>query len=377
MLLGLFIELLPPGGVQRIGRHAAAALTSMAEEQGLRCRLLSVNDPPGRHHLEVGGIPFEFEGFEGRRTRFALATALAARRSRWAYLSHPGLAPLGVVLKAVRPSCDFWIQLHGVEAWERLPLPHRAGLRLARGITAVSRATAEQAATAQGFDPRRVTVLPPALDPEFERANATGEDPSIVPGSKIVLTVARLAASEQYKGVDTVIRALPAVLTAVPETAYVIVGDGDDRRRLEQLAAALGVSDRVCFFGSATSEQLVSQLRSCAVFAMPSRREGFGISYLEAMWFRKPVVAGNHGGTPEVVVDGETGFLVEHGRVDPLAEVLVRLLRDDGLRAEMGEAGHSRVRSTYTFATFRRRIAQLPEKSSSRRRMSVREAARV
>jgi glycosyltransferase involved in cell wall biosynthesis len=108
-----------------------------------------------------------------------------------------------------------------------------------------------------------------------------------------------------------------------------------------------------------SDEELVELYKSCDIFLMPSRQEGFGIVFLEAMAFKKPVIGGNHGGTPEVILDNETGFLVEHGDVDGLADRIAILLRDPELCKRMGEAGRRRVEENYTFEPLRRKLMDL------------------
>jgi glycosyltransferase involved in cell wall biosynthesis len=92
---------------------------------------------------------------------------------------------------------------------------------------------------------------------------------------------------------------------------------------------------------------------------MPSRAEGFGIVFLEAMAFGKPVIGGKHGGTPDVVRDGVTGFLVEYGDVDGLAARILSLLQDEGLQKQMGQAGRQYMEENFTFTHFQRRLVHL------------------
>ena len=102
---------------------------------------------------------------------------------------------------------------------------------------------------------------------------------------------------------------------------------------------------------------------------MPSKGEGFGLVFLEAMAFGKPVVAGAHGGAPEVVEDGVTGFLTPHGDVEALSGVLRRLLSDARLRSEMGRRGRERVEARYLFEHFQARLATILDELVEGRRL--------
>ncbi|MFQ5914083.1 MAG: glycosyltransferase family 4 protein [Nitrospinota bacterium] len=359
MILGLFTELLAPGGVQRVGRHTFAVLTALAREQGLSCRLLSLNDPSGRHELRVGDLAVTFQGFGRRKARFVLAVLAEAPRVRLAHIGHPNLAPLGLLVKLLRPSARYSVAAHGFEVWESLPLVRRLGLRLAHVVTAPSQFTREKMVAVQKLNPEKTRVLPWALDAGFLRMDGTTALPKPrLPSGKLLLTVARLAASERQKGMDAVIRTLPRVLEVVRDTYYLIVGDGDDRLRLQHLAEEEGVADRVLFAGTRSDDELASYYDACDIFVMPSRQEGFGVVFLEAMAFGKPVIGGKHGGTPEVVIDGVTGFLVQHGDVEGLAFRLIQLLRDPELCNRMGAAGRRLVEENYTFEHFRRGLVQ-------------------
>jgi len=183
-----------------------------------------------------------------------------------------------------------------------------------------------------------------------------------------VLSVCRLDAREQYKGVDTVIRALPIVLARVPDLEYLVVGSGSDLERHKRLAADLAVADRVQFLGSVEERTLRATYESCDVFVLPSTGEGFGIVFLEAMHCRKPIIAANSGAAPEVVRDGETGMLVESGNIAQLAAAMIALCTNRSERDRMGNAGHARLQENFTFDHFKRRLheivlAELPTKA--------------
>jgi len=259
---------------------------------------------------------------------------------------------------------QYWVAAHGVEVWSPLSPVRRLALRQARGITAVSAFTAERVVQAQGLDPGKVFLLPPALEPGFANGRRTGASLPLPPQSRLILTVGRLVSSEPGKGIDTVIRALPRVLSVVPDAFYVVVGEGNDQARLERLAQESNVRDRVLFLGEQSLRDLKEYYSRCCAFVMPSRQEGFGIVFLEAMAYGRPIVGGNHGGTPEFVQDGVTGFLVEYDRVDVLADRLIRLLQDEELCRQMGDAGRRTVEANFSFEQFRGRLTRILDGSS-------------
>ena len=154
------------------------------------------------------------------------------------------------------------------------------------------------------------------------------------------------------------ISALPQVLQSLPDTILVLVGDGQDRPRLEQLAQDVGVTAHTRFLHGLTQEELFACYAHCDVFALPSKGEGFGLVYLEAMAHGKPVIGGAHGGALDVIVDGETGLLVPHGDAAKLAAAMQRLLVDPARAAAMGSQGRQRVQTLYTFERFQIALTQ-------------------
>ncbi|MFJ9669849.1 glycosyltransferase family 4 protein [Streptomyces sp. NPDC101221] len=181
----------------------------------------------------------------------------------------------------------------------------------------------------------------------------------------VVLCAARLV---PRKGQDTLIRALPWVRRAVPDAVLLLVGDGPHGSGLRQLALREGVLDAVFFAGGHPHHALPAFYAAADAFAMPCRTrraglevEGLGIVYLEAAASGLPVVAGDSGGAPDTVREGETGYVVDGRSVAATADRLIRLLRDPRLARAMGEEGRRRVRAEWSwdhsYATLRHLLA--------------------
>lgn len=363
MIIGLFPELDAAGGIQLAGRHIAAVMNAFARERSLRCELLSLNDSPGDHTLTVAGEEFSFRGFGRSKLKFAAAaTRIASRGARVVLAAHPNLAPVAQTMKLVRPRLRSVICTHGVEVWEPLGTARRWSLRRANVILAPSMCTAERAARVQKLTSTKIRRLPWALDPQFAARAAASRAhalPAAYPGGRVILSVGRWNSSQRYKGMDHLIAALPRLLTDLPEVQLVAVGDGDDLGWLENLAEGNGVARHVHFVRGVSQDELGAWYSACEIFALPSRGEGFGLVYLEAMAYGKPVVAGAHGGAPEIVEDGVTGYLVPHGDLPQLATALAALLGDAELRQKMGARGQSRVQREFLFAQFAKSLKKI------------------
>jgi len=356
VLIGLFPELDAPGGVQRAGRHLAAVLTEFATSRGMECRLLSLNDSPELHRMTLAGREFVFTGCERSKGRFTVTAVKAARRkAKLVLAAHPNLAPVVQAMRIVAPRMKSIVCAHGADVWEPLGLLQRLALRHSNLVLAPSKDTAEHVATEQGVPEERIRVLPWGLDPQFEALISPGSHPVLpenFPSGRVILSVGRWLAAERYKGMDTLITALPRLLTQRPEVQLVLVGSGDDRAWLEDLAEQTGVNRHVHFLTGLTYSEIAACYAACEIFAMPSGGEGFGLVYLEAMACGKPVIGGLHGGAPEVIQDGVTGYLVPHGDPIQLATSLETLLADPVHAKEMGARAKQRAEHEFRFNVF-------------------------
>jgi phosphatidylinositol alpha-1,6-mannosyltransferase len=182
-------------------------------------------------------------------------------------------------------------------------------------------------------------------------------------GRPVAVCVSRLV---PRKGQDMLIRVWPAVCRAVPEAALLLVGGGSYRAELERLATSCEVGDSVVFTGNVPWSELPAHYDAGDVFAMPCRTrrhgldvEGLGIVYLEASATGLPVVAGDSGGAPDAVLDGETGLVVDGRSAPQLAEALIGLLADPERARAMGEKGRSWIEREWTWERQAARLDRL------------------
>ncbi|AKK28384.1 glycosyltransferase family 4 protein [Mycobacterium sp. EPa45] len=259
---------------------------------------------------------------------------------------------------------------HGHEVgWSMLPIARSALRRIGDTtdvVTFVSHYTRGRFASA--FGPGAVLEhLPPGVDADrfhpdpgaradLRRRYGLGDRPTVVCVSRLV----------PRKGQDMLIKALPGIRRRVPDAALVIVGNGPYADDLHKLAGQVGVTDDVVFTGGVPSAELPAHYAMADVFAMPCRTrgsgldvEGLGIVFLEASAAGVPVVAGDSGGAPETVKNGETGRVVDGRSVEEITDAVSGILADPDLGARMGEAGRRWVEADWSWATHTARLAEL------------------
>lgn len=208
----------------------------------------------------------------------------------------------------------------------------------------------------------KVVVIHPAVD--VSRFNQRGLSLKEKFGkNKVILTVARLVES---KGHESVIRAMVLVREQFPEFKYVVVGDGPLELFLRGLVKDLGLDNTVIFEKGITDEMLPAYYQACDIFVLASREifergevEGFGIVFLEAAAASKAVIAGNTGGVPEAVIDGQTGILVDPLDIENMASSIVRLLQDEKTRETMGNKAKERVAQEFNLEKLKTQLQKI------------------
>lgn len=292
------------GGIALYNRDVAAALASMASVAEIT--VLPRIIPRGDQHQE---IPPKVRFASGAAAgRFAyLGNLLRLKRERFdlVFCAHVNLLPAAMLFAR-----DPVLFVYGIEAWRPCRRIADRLLRRCRGVVSISRITRDRLVAWSGFD-GPAFLLPNAIHQSSFGIRQRNEELASrygLEGKRVLLTVGRLVSSERYKGFDEVLRVLPRLPRDV---AYLIAGDGDDRRRLETLAASLGVRDRVVFTGFFPESEKADLYSLADAYVMPSRGEGFGFVFLEAMAAGVPVIGSRHDGGREALRDGELGLLVD------------------------------------------------------------------
>lgn len=321
------------------------------------------------------GVPAEWLRYFSLPGGFGLPTAgafLFARivglvrelqRSQPIDLVHAHAAlPCGhaAMLLSAELKLPYVVSVHGLDAFSTEQVHGRAGdwcrrisqrvYRSSRRVICVSEHVREQ--VLEGTGPScRTSVVYNGVDPELF---SPGSEPSAE--GLVVLSVGNLIPT---KGHEVLIRAVAALAADSPTMALEIIGDGGERGRLEKLATDLKIAERVRFLGRRSRHEVAAAMRRCTVFALPSRYEGLGCVYLEAMSVGKPVIGCRGQGIAEIIQQGSNGFLVGPDNEKELTLVLSMLLGDESRRRNLGAAARDTILERLTLAQQAESLARI------------------
>ncbi|MBW4468158.1 MAG: glycosyltransferase [Pegethrix bostrychoides GSE-TBD4-15B] len=330
--LFLFLEIFErEGGIQSFVRQIFRSLAALEPVPSADVFLL--RDRCCEHPFASPALRFHY--FKTRSALLsrlwiigALLLYLLRHRPQRLICGHLYLAPL--VWLCCKPfGIPYTVITHGKEVWAPLPCWQRLALQQADQIWTVSRYSRDRSAASNQLDLSKIQLLPCAID--GDAFTPAAKSPALLEqyglrDAKVLMTVARLWSGDIYKGVDVTLRALPQILQSFPEVKYLVVGRGDDQPRLAELAAELGIADRVVFAGFVATADLLEHYRLADAYVMPSQ-EGFGIVYLEAMACGIPVLSGDADGSADPLRDGELGWRVPHRDPEAVAQACLEMLQ--------------------------------------------------
>lgn len=316
------------GGIAVYNRDLLAAMCAHP-------RVTSVCALPRKITRDLGPLPdgldylAEASAGSGAFLRSAVTQAFRSPRPNLIYCAHVNLAPVALVLR-YRFQAPVLCALYGIDAWQ--PTGRRTvdyAVRQFDRFYAISRSTRARFAEWSGVDQVRIDLLPNAI--HLDDYGIAPPSPAVLEryglrGRKVLLTLGRIVSKERAKGFDEVIDALPALIQRVPEIRYVIAGDGDYRSDLERKVSDAGLSDRVVFTGLISENDKRELYRASDVYVMPSRGEGFGFVFLEAMACGTPTVASSVDGSSDAVRDGDLGAMVVPGDANALVAAIIEAL---------------------------------------------------
>jgi phosphatidyl-myo-inositol dimannoside synthase len=331
------------GGVARLARLTARVLAEEHCEDRLRAWAVTLSDP-----APANGICLPIRPMSGSRACFVWSVQRAALRCSHFIYDFLGMARAHCRLPLLRRPFLVWIC--GIDVWENAPPVRIRTARTADRLVSISHYTRDRAQRTYGcFDRAEICWLGTETD-------APAPSPPAHRGRPTVLILGRIDEGGGYKGHRELIACWPKVMSAVPDARLIIAGKGPGLELIQQQAAASPAAAHILFRGFVPEENMNALWAETNVLAMPSRGEGFGFVYIEAMRQGLPVIASVHDAGSEVNLDGHTGYNVNLDHDGELAERLVHLLRNPDHAALLGTQGRAHWHEHFRYSAFRARF---------------------
>lgn len=350
------------GGIEKVCCIAGKALHEIANEGGHRFQLYSMYDKPG-DLIEKYLPKASFRPFSGNRVKFVKEAVSNGCKCDTVILSHINLLGIGFLIKMLSPKTKVFLLAHGIEVWKPLPLWKKLQLKKLDLILPVSEFTRQKMQSLYGISSQKMEVLNNCLDPFLEKKLI----PAMAPGLKekygfgkadiVLFTLTRLKSSEQYKGYDKVIEALPAILKNYPHVKYLVAGkyDKEEKKRLDELITGLQLNNQLLFTGFLAEEEIEACFTLADVYIMPSSGEGFGIVFIEALFYGKPVIAGNRDGSVDALNNGQFGLLIDPFKKEEIIAAVGKIL--DNKAAYIPE--EKEVTSKFGYETYKSNLERI------------------
>lgn len=350
------------GGIEKFNRSLLKALHELSVDGHMDADAISAYDPkPDEKYFPV----LRFTGHGGGRPLFVLNALYQAMKYNTVILGHINLAIVGNLIKLCRPSVRLIVIVHGIEVWYTLTGHKKRLLDTADVILSVSNFTKEKILE---FNPSvlssKIRIFPNTIDPyfmlpvKFDKPSYLMDRYGLNHHQQVLLTVTRLADSEKYKGYDNVISSIPSIKKKVPALRYLIGGKADsgERQRVEKLIEHFGVCDSVSLLGFIDDAELIDHYLLADIFVLQSRKEGFGIVFIEALACGRKVIAGSRDGSVEALMQGELGKLIDPDDQEGLTKSIVDFLQTQDYSPQLLQ---KKVHDAFGFHRYKERLKVL------------------
>lgn len=307
------------GGIEKVCRIIGKLLFEMTFSGNKKFDIYSSHDSSVAAK-ENKYFPNEFyRGFENRRLNFIWSSFRKGIKSDVVLLSHINLLPVGWLIKIFSPSTRIILIAHGIEVWY-LPLGlKKKMINACDKIICVSQFTKDKITELKLAKEEKCIVINNCLDPYLPSINTSHKPKELrekygfIETDKILFTLTRMEASERYKGYDRVMHAIAELKKDIPEIKYVIGGSYETKEKdyIDALIKDLGITENVVMTGFIPDEKLSDYFLLADQYIMPSYNEGFGIVFIEAMYYNLPVTAGNKDGSVDALLNGKLGILID------------------------------------------------------------------
>ncbi len=304
-----------------------------------------------------------FKGFGENKMAFMNHAIRQGIGSKLVVISHINLLLAAWLIKLLSPKTTVVLLAHGIEIWGSLSFTKRLMLKKCDHVLAVSRFTRDKVLSVHGFPAENCTVLNNCLDPYLPVQDVSVKNEALLkrygihPGDQVLLTLTRLSSREQYKGYDNMLFAVQALKQNFPHIKYLVIGkyDSAEKNRVDKIIAELGLKQQVILVGFIPEEELGAHYSIADVYVMPSKKEGFGIVFIEAMYYGKPVIAGNKDGSVDALDNGKLGLLVDPDNLGEITAAITKVINSTA--AYLPQRQH--VMDRFSFPAYKQNLSKI------------------
>ena len=304
-----------------------------------------------------------FSGFNAAKGTFILQAVSEGIKSKIVILSHINLLVAAWMIKKASPNTTIILMAHGIEIWK--PLTSRKLMMLAAcdKIVSVSSFTKNKIIALHQLQKERCFVLNNCIDPFLLRPSIKKRSINLVERYNIneneivLLTLTRLSSRDRYKGYAYVLESLKEIVAENKNIKYILAGGYEDAEKqyIDKIVAKFGLQDNVVITGFLLEEELAAHFALADIYVMPSVKEGFGIVFIEAMYYRTLVIAGNADGSADALLNGKLGLLIEPENPKAITEALQKMLAN----REKHEPNHALLMDNFGYENYKRKLEEI------------------
>lgn len=322
------------GGIEKVNRILMKVGTDLGKNHLIRFNTMDAyDDLPNSKYIS----PNRFKGFKGNIIYFIWKASLKGCKCDAVILSHINSAWVGIIIKTLSPKTKIYVLAHGIEVWRKLSYHKKYLLHIADYILPVSAYTKDILVTKDEINPSKCIILNNCIDPYFNSEFKEDirlkieKETGFNKNHQILLTLTRLSSSDKYKGYDQVIYAVSIIRKTNPNIRYIIAGKYDEQEynRINLLIAHYDVANEVKLAGFIKNEEVSTYFALADIFVMPSKKEGFGIVFIEAMACGLAVIGGNQDGSLDALRHGEMGTLINPDNNEELIQAITDNLNNN------------------------------------------------
>jgi phosphatidyl-myo-inositol dimannoside synthase len=334
-------------------------------EKSIPVRILSMHDGKEAADDNIYFPADIFSGFNAAKATFIMQAVSEGIKSKVVILSHINLLVAAWLIKKVSPNTTIILMAHGIEVWKALSKSKLKMLGSCDRIVSVSSFTKNKIIALHQLPAEKCLVLNNCIDPFLQRPSEKKRSASLVQRYNInendivLLTLTRLSARDRYKGYGYVLESLVEIVSKYKNIKYILAGgyEASEKEYIDEMVAKFGLQNNVIITGFLAEEELAAHFELADIYVMPSVKEGFGIVFVEAMYYGTPVIAGNADGSTDALLQGELGLLIEPDKPKAITEAIQKMIKN----RKAYEPNHDLLMDNFGYENYKRRLEEMLE----------------